>query len=586
MCFTRIFNSIFRRRMGTAYQNWTLGVDTSHWQGNIDFELMYSKGVRWMINKGTDVGSVTHKGFVDDGVFENIRKAKAAGLLTGLYHWLDPQWMTGVEQAEYFLNNVYNKIETDLPPVLDFEDAEFGPAGKNAMLYKAQEWLRHVEAKTGKIPIVYTSPGYMGNFDVSKSGFLIRYPLWVAHYISRDHPTVPRPWQDWAIWQYNSQGHYPFYVWTQKHIYKGREWGSGSTGLDMNWFKGNYNSLLAFANKEVVVTPPEPEQPTPPASDVLFKAECVAGALTIRIGPGLAHKATGKYLKKGNIVDVFEVENSWFRIGIDQWVSGYPSYMKKLTEPVAPPPEPTPPTPPAPQKPLYKAVVTTTPPNRLRVRKTPNGKFIRWLHSGDIVSVYEEQTDWLRINPNEWISSNPNWVQQLPDEGQVEQGLFKLQLWSQRDPRWSEDRMGSSYITLGQEGCLVTATSSVLNFLGIDTDPKRYNRLLSDRFLYSPPNLMYWQAPDKIWAGKVKREEYKTFYGTGWESTAQAIINSGRPVLAQVDFVPGGAMNQHWVVLIGKINGIWWCYDPWYGSTAALNARYNGIYRIVGYKKL
>jgi len=245
------------------------------------------------------------------------------------------------------------------------------------------------------------------------------------------------------------------------------------------------------------------------------------------------------------------------------------------------------PEPPTNENPLYSAIVTTTPPNRLRVRKKPNGTFVRWLYSGDKVNVFEEATDWLRINPNEWISSNPNWVQRIFGDKEAEEGLFQVQLWSQRDPRWSNDRMGSSYITLGQEGCLVTCVSSVMNYFGIDTDPKRYNQLLSTKGGYQSPNLMYWLMPEKLWEGKVKRFEYKTFSGgKGWEKTADSMLKDGRPILAQVDFVPGGVMNQHWVVLIGKTNNMWWCYDPWYGATAALNARYNGVYRIVGYKKL
>ena len=50
---------------------------------------------------------------------------------------------------------------------------------------------------------------------------------------------------------------------------------------------------------------------------------------------------------------------------------------------------------------------------------------------------------------------------------------------------------------------------------------------------------MYWLMPDKLWVGRVARAEYKSFYGTGWEATANAILADGRPALAQVDFVPG-----------------------------------------------
>ena len=45
-------------------------------------------------------------------------------------------------------------------------------------------------------------------------------------------------------------------------------------------------------------------------------------------------------------------------------------------------------------------------------------------------------------------------------------------------------------------------------------------------------------------------------------------------------------MNQHWVLIIGKVNGVYWIFDPWYGAVSRLDERYSGIYRIVGYRRL
>ena len=498
MCIRKIINKFRRQRRSAAPPtDKTLGIDTSHWNGYFDFAKAKSKGVKFVIQKICDVNSSGTAMFYDIKAEQNYIAAKGKGLIFGGYAWLNPFFDVNA-QAQFYIN-WYKSHDVDFPPILDFEDTHFTNA--NDYISKAQQWLSIVFQSTGRMPIIYTAEWFMSKFNRANTAWMGQYHLWVAHYTARTYPTIPREWFAYKIWQYSDRGTYPYY---EAVTGKGREWGSTSYSLDMNWFNGTYDKLLEFCN--IGDAEPLPEPPVEP---------------------------------------------------------------------------------PAPEKPLYKAIVTTTPPNRLRVRKTPNGEFIRWLNSGDAVSVYEEAVDWLRINPNEWISSNPNWVQRLPDEGQIADGLFNVQLWSQRDPRWSNDRMGSSYITLGQEGCLVTCTASIMNYFGIDTDPKRYNQLLSTRGGYQYPNLMYWLMPETLWAGRVKRMEYLWFSGgTGWETTANAIIADGRPALAQVDFVPGGVMNQHWVLLIGKINGVWWCYDPWYGSTAALNARYSGIYRIVGYKKL
>lgn len=159
--------------------------------------------------------------------------------------------------------------------------------------------------------------------------------------------------------------------------------------------------------------------------------------------------------------------------------------------------------------------------------------------------------------------------------------LLNVPIWSQHDPRWANDRMGSSYVTIGQQGCLVTSTSSLLNYLGIDVNPKSYNHLLSTNYGYALPHNMYWKMPEILWAGQVELAEYETFrYGIGWESTVETILVDDRPALAEVKM---DGM-QHWVVIIGKINGVFWIYDPWYGDTATLNSRYNNIFRIVSYR--
>jgi hypothetical protein len=243
-----------------------------------------------------------------------------------------------------------------------------------------------------------------------------------------------------------------------------------------------------------------------------------------------------------------------------------------------PDPEPEP-------KPLYSAKVKPIAPDRLNVRRTPNGQIVRKINAGDIVGVYQDNAGWSRIGIGEWVMTR--YIQRLPDEDLIADGLLDVQLWSQQDIRWGGDRMGSSYITLKQEGCLVTAVSSYLNFLGIDTDPKRYNQLLSTRSGYQTPNKMYWKMPDILWKGQVERAEYQGFtYGQGWETLAQSILDSGRPALAHVDFIPGGSVQQHWVLLIGHIDGVWWMYDPIDGTVSALAARYDKVYRIVGYRKI
>ena len=71
----------------------------------------------------------------------------------------------------------------------------------------------------------------------------------------------------------------------------------------------------------------------PPQEEPLFKAKCIVGALFVRSCPSSSCKDVGA-LTEGQIVDVYEVSaNNWFRVGLDQWCSGSPSYMEKIEMP-------------------------------------------------------------------------------------------------------------------------------------------------------------------------------------------------------------------------------------------------------------
>ena len=175
-------------------------------------------------------------------------------------------------------------------------------------------------------------------------------------------------------------------------------------------------------------------------------------------------------------------------------------------------------------------------------------------------------------------------------------GLLKVKLWSQKDPRWGNDRMGYTYITLSQQGCLVTDVAIYLDYLGIDIDPKRYNKRLSTEGGYESykkdgktihTNNMYWKYPGVLYP-EIQRDltDYTWYWnGLGWEAQARSILASGRPVLGLVDFYAGGALNQHWVLIVGERSDGWWAVDPETGTLINLSKYQNKVYRIVGYRR-
>ena len=174
-------------------------------------------------------------------------------------------------------------------------------------------------------------------------------------------------------------------------------------------------------------------------------------------------------------------------------------------------------------------------------------------------------------------------------------GLLKVELWSQKDIRWGNDRMGSSGVLMKHQGCLVTNVANYLDYLGIDTDPERYNNLLGLKGGYQYNYVggikyaaMYWKYPGVLYP-EIQREltDYTWYWnGEGWQTQARNILNSQRPVLGLVDFYAGGALDQHWVLIVGEHDGSWWAVDPETGTLINLNKYTNKVYRIVGYRKI
>lgn len=173
-------------------------------------------------------------------------------------------------------------------------------------------------------------------------------------------------------------------------------------------------------------------------------------------------------------------------------------------------------------------------------------------------------------------------------------GLLDVPVYAQKDPRWAKDRMGASYFTLEQKGCLTTITVAGLAYFGLRLNdqligPKEYNRLASTRGGYEIKKEgntvyanMYWLFPDILTDHQIVRAEYNCIYfNQGWKPKADAILASKRPVWTEV------RLNgwQHWVLIIGNVNGVYWCLDPWHGDIVDMSTRYDRVYRIVSYRR-
>ena len=177
--------------------NYTIhGIDVSKYQDVID----------WSSVKDMKVGNVQMSfAFIkateglgnEDAYFQrNWKKTKDAGLARGAYHFFLAT-KSGKAQAENFINSV-ELMPGDMPPVLDIEQT-YGVSPEK-LRARAKEWLQTIQDHYHVMPIIYTNVDFYKQY--LKDDF-DGYPLWIAHYLQKERPSIYR---DWAFWQHSEAG--------------------------------------------------------------------------------------------------------------------------------------------------------------------------------------------------------------------------------------------------------------------------------------------------------------------------------------------------------------------------------------------
>lgn len=170
-----------------------LGIDVSHWQGEIDWKKVKEAGIQFAILKATEGISL-----VDSKFSKNLQGAKDAGLMVGVYHYAHPD-NDPVEELDHFLQHV-DVSKIDLPPVLDLEVHK--GLSRTQVSQFALRWLNLLEQRVGMQPIFYSYTDFIRNY-ITKD--LAKWPLWIAHY-NVTTPGTNGVWNRWEIFQYTDSG--------------------------------------------------------------------------------------------------------------------------------------------------------------------------------------------------------------------------------------------------------------------------------------------------------------------------------------------------------------------------------------------
>lgn len=172
------------------------GIDVSHWQEDIDWQLVKNSGVEFAIIKagGSD------DGFYTDSKFEsNYAGAKAVGLPIGAYYFVGKDFVSsadGKADADRFIEIIKGK-SFEYPVYLDIESTN--PKDKEGVTDAAINFCRQME-NAGYFVGIYGSD--IGTFRTRLDNErLVNWTKWVANYSHE-----PSYVTDYKMWQHSSKG--------------------------------------------------------------------------------------------------------------------------------------------------------------------------------------------------------------------------------------------------------------------------------------------------------------------------------------------------------------------------------------------
>lgn len=150
------------------------------------------------------------------------------------------------------------------------------------------------------------------------------------------------------------------------------------------------------------------------------------------------------------------------------------------------------------------------------------------------------------------------WKRVLPARGGIpffRESVIDVPQYFQGDPKWAADSLGATTGTLGGEGCAVASAAMVLSFYGMDIDPKRLNRFLTDHGGYEGRGWIRWESAAEFSPGLVEKayEDLPSHALIDWN------LLLGNPVIVRIRR-PDGI--THFVVIVGKRGFDYLIRDP------------------------
>ena len=250
------------------------GVDVSHYDERVDWMKLAQGGVRFAIAKLSQ-GDY----YRDDKCRDHLAGAAAAGMRTGIYHWVDPQ-CSPQRQVPFLMECAqgldYRFICLDVeqhapwlaayPAKLLPKKAQGKPGSKSGWMRKqaavsvnfsarqisdcAERMARLIKAQSSLPLVIYTRVSFIMEYARPILEWIRDYPLWLAQYPLLPAPAARLTWENlnqvyprqsapllpqgctgWAFWQ-----------WSGDRL----RLPGVSSCVDLNFFNGDTADLDAF----------------------------------------------------------------------------------------------------------------------------------------------------------------------------------------------------------------------------------------------------------------------------------------------------------------------------------------------------
>lgn len=184
------------------------GVDVSHYQGEIDWNVLQKNDIDFAFIKATEGSSHVDKNFLI-----NWEEASKTNMKIGAYHFFSFD-SPAAEQARNYINTV-GSLSGRLAPVIDIEyygDKEANPPDVDVVREELQQMLDLLEEQYQKKPVLYTT------YKVYKryvKGFFDEYPLWIRNVYYFPSLDIE---EQWTFWQYSDRSVLEGYEGREKYI--------------------------------------------------------------------------------------------------------------------------------------------------------------------------------------------------------------------------------------------------------------------------------------------------------------------------------------------------------------------------------